>query len=72
VEVVEHQAQRALSCQRADELVEPVEGLTLHGVARQVVHSLLLLRLEHQAEQRGEKGIGLRRVIAEHAGELRP
>ena len=72
MEVVEHQTQRALSCERADELVERVEGLALDGVARQVAHLLLLLRLEHQAEQRGEEGIGLRRVIAEHAGELRP
>ena len=71
VEILEHQTQRAFSCDRADELVEPVERLVLDGVAREVAQALLLLRLERQPEQGGEEGIGLLCVVGERAGELR-
>ena len=59
VEILEHQAQRSFSCERADELVEPVERLVLDRVACEIADPLLLLRFEHQAEQAGEEGIGL-------------
>ena len=72
VEILEHETQRALSRERADELVEPVERLVLDGVAREIAQPLLLLRLERQAEQGGEEGIGLLCLVAERAGELRP
>jgi hypothetical protein len=56
VQVLEHQTQRAFSCERAYELVEPVEGLVLDDIAREVAHPLLLIRLERQAERAGELG----------------
>ena len=72
VEILEHETQRALSRERVDELVEPVERLVLDGVGREVAHPLLLLRLERQAEQGGEQGIGLVCLVGERAGELCP
>ncbi len=72
VEILEHETQRALSRKRIDELVEPVEHLVLDGVAREVADPLPLLRLEHQAEQGGQQGIGLVCLVGERAGELCP
>ncbi len=70
VEILEHQAQRPFSRQGEDELVEPVERLLPDGVGGEVAHPLLLLRLEHHAEQGGEEGIGLVCLLSERAGEL--
>ena len=72
MEILEHQTQRPFSCERGDELIEPVEGLVLDRVGREVAHPLLLLRLERQAEQGGEERIRLLRLVGERAGELGP
>ena len=71
VHVLEHQTRGAISCERADELVEPAEHLVLDGVARELAQALLQLRLEREPEQIGEEGIGLLCVVGERAGELR-
>ena len=72
VEILEYQAQRSFSCERADELVEPVERLVSDRVACEIADPLLLLRLEHEAEEAGEEGIGLVCLVGERARELRP
>ena len=70
MEILEDEAQRPLASERADELEEPVERLALDGIAREAAEALLLLRLERQAEKRGEERVGLLRLIAEAPGEL--
>ena len=72
VQILEHQAERAFSCERADELVEPVERLVLDRVAREIADPLLLLRLEREAEQAGEERIGLVCLVAERARRAPP
>jgi hypothetical protein len=46
VQVVQRQAQRLLAGERAKEPVEPVEGLALDGIGREVAHPAILLGIE--------------------------
>ncbi len=70
VQVVEHEAERALPGERAHEPLEPVEGLVLDGVARQVADARLVRGLEREAEQLREERVRVLRVARERACEL--
>ena len=49
VQILEHEAQRLLLREEADELVHPVHGLSLNRVGREGADALLLRRFEREA-----------------------
>jgi hypothetical protein len=57
VEILEHQADRPVPCERTDELGDRLVRLPLHRVARERIEPLRRIVLERQSEERGEKRV---------------
>ena len=70
VQVLEHEAHRLLSRERAHELGDRLVRLALHRVARERVEPLRRVLLERESEQRREKRIERVRLPAERGCEL--